>query len=77
MGKAMASSVIYDQDGSAIKWMSNMQTIIDSMHQVKGYEKLGEYRGPFLTLNAGTYSLNINKFITFHIRYRRSSKLYS
>jgi pimeloyl-ACP methyl ester carboxylesterase len=53
VAKMMVNNMQFDSTKQCLGWKSNIYTILDNRVLMRGYEKLGEYKGHFLSLNAG------------------------
>lgn len=64
----MMANVAFDENSLASHWKWNMEALIDNITNVFGYEKVGEFNGPFLSILAGTdllYTSQAMKILSF------------
>ena len=63
----MMANIAFDENSHASHWKWNMNSLIKNITNIFGYEKVGEYNGPFLAILAGISLSSLLK--SFYIFY--------
>jgi len=53
LAKMMVNNMKFDKYLKCLGYQSNPASVIENMVTMKGYHKFGEYKGPFMSVNAG------------------------